>query len=251
MSQAQSCHSVRAVSARALEKPPIAGAAMVPRMLSLDGCAESKRHTPPAVSQGSRSRTLSVGMRRLLVTLITTIFVGCDATGTSRSEARTPRPDEGKSTSKVVLVLGEPNTGASAPSSQAPVVASVTARPEQVSSGSEFELQVDVKIAPGHHVYAKAGDESRFAPLQLEVDLPSVLEPVGKARYPEATESSDGQPVYRDQVVVVQPLRFAPGATAATYELTVRMKYQVCNDLLCWPKESLEFTVPVVVESGG
>jgi hypothetical protein len=111
-----------------------------------------------------------------------------------------------------------------------------------VVSGARLSLWIDVTPKPSMHVYAPA--QKDFIPISLSLADHSAVTP-HRVQFPQAeklfsTASQDTQLIYRKPFRIVQDVtvRAAAGAT-----LTVQgaLRYQACDDSICYPP----VTVPV------
>jgi hypothetical protein len=113
--------------------------------------------------------------------------------------------------------------------------------------GAPVEVAVAFNIKRGSYLYGAVPPSIPFTPLSVqgEVDTSSVT--VGEAVLPATSETEDGKPVYRDSFTATLPLQLA-SPDSGKYLLTIRIKFQVCNDLACLPPEEVVMQLPLLVE---
>lgn len=128
------------------------------------------------------------------------------------------------------------------PTLHEPVTATMVARPERISAGETADLLVSVRIAPGHYVHAASDADTTFAPVTVDVELPEAVEAVGAWEFPSPQSAKNGEHVYRDSLLLRRTLKVPADALPRTHQLTGRVRYQVCNEELCWPLATIEAT---------
>ena len=120
------------------------------------------------------------------------------------------------------------------------VTAAAVFEPTNAAAGDTVALLVKVRIAPGHWIYA--------------------LDDAGTSNVPTAlTTASEHQPFHLTGPWLSSPLKrrqtalgcllgkssfkagsaLSPGAMDAVHPLPVTLKYQVCNEALCWPPATI------------
>jgi peroxiredoxin len=108
-----------------------------------------------------------------------------------------------------------------------------------------LHLHVNVRLAPGLHVYAEPAPEG-LVPLTVELaPVPNMeVEPL-RAPTPRMLkmEGMPDMPVYEGNVTVTLPLHIDSNEGDQTLEATVR--YQACTDMMCYPPEAVPLNLPV------
>lgn len=127
------------------------------------------------------------------------------------------------------------------------IEASLTERGGATGPPVEVDVGISIKIKRGAHVYGAVPLSSPFTPLSIQgvVDVSSVN--VGEALLPATDETEDGKPVYRNSFTAQLPLQIA-SPESGKFLLTIRIKFQVCNDLACLPPEEVVLQLPLLVE---
>src|SRR5213593_3238870 len=110
-----------------------------------------------------------------------------------------------------------------------------TASAPTAAPGSKVSLFVDVTPNPGIHVYAPGAKD--YLPIAVTIDPhPGVT--VGAVKYPKSdTMVFDGErvPVYQKAFRLVDEVSLTSSLKAAdTLTLTGAVKYQACNDRVCF-----------------
>ncbi|QDV26053.1 protein-disulfide reductase DsbD domain-containing protein [Aureliella helgolandensis] len=109
------------------------------------------------------------------------------------------------------------------------------------------EVAVDISIKRGSHVYGAVPSSSPFTPLSIQGDVDVSSVNVGEAILPATDETEVGKPVFRNSFTAHLPLKMI-SPEYGTFLLTIRVKFQVCNDLACLPPEEVVMQLPVRVE---
>jgi peroxiredoxin len=128
---------------------------------------------------------------------------------------------------------------------------------ETVAPGTRFSIVVDVTPRPEVHVYAPG--ETAYKPIALVFDAqPGVI--VGPARYPKPDEFffaplKERVRVYQGAFQIVQDLTIDPSPQAAialsgapTLTIRGRLRYQACDDKVCYLPQSIPLTWTVALK---
>jgi|GEM_PF-6415274 len=112
------------------------------------------------------------------------------------------------------------------------------------------EIKLDFVIADGMHVQANpseppliATNVSLKANKELEVFTPKY--PAGKKLMVKGLSKEVN--TYDGGIQVIVPVRLNKTATIKATKLEGEVRYQACNDNLCFPPEKLAFSVPITV----
>jgi len=121
-----------------------------------------------------------------------------------------------------------------------------------VAPRGALTLWVDVTPNKNMHVYAT--DKQGFSPLTLVVAPQSGVD-VGKVTYPPAEfgitpgDSAGPIPMYTKPFRLAQGITIAPSAKSGdVVTIAGLIKYQACDDRLCYPANSLPVTWAVTVK---
>lgn len=122
---------------------------------------------------------------------------------------------------------------------------------DSVRRGSSAQAVVVMDIPAGYHVNSNRPLEKFLIPTQLQVEAPAGVR-VSAVRYPRPLLRNlkfsknrvavyEGRATMRFNVTV--PASFGSDST----ELKARLKYQSCNDEVCFPPQTREISIPVKV----
>ncbi len=131
------------------------------------------------------------------------------------------------------------------PSPHEPVTATMVLQPATLTPGSDAILIVSVRIARAHFVHApniKPGEP--WIPLEMKMSLPDGIEFAGDWQFPPGEKGSGDSPVYRDSVLLRRALRVRAIPPSSVASLSGELRYQACNDELCWPPRTIKLSAP-------
>jgi DsbC/DsbD-like thiol-disulfide interchange protein len=154
----------------------------------------------------------------------------------------------------ITTLLGLPATFAATPSPQsAPNIGvSGSLSVDNAQRGRPTRAFVVMDIPSGYHVHSNRPLEKFLIATQLQVEAPSGVK-VGPVIYPRAVLrsfkfSKNRVAVYEGKVTmrfnVTLPTSFASDST----EVKARLRYQSCNDEVCFPPQTREVTIPVRIK---
>ncbi len=136
---------------------------------------------------------------------------------------------------------------------QAPQILAL-AEPQKVIVPRQGETRVTLKLfmRPGYHANSDKPSEDYLVPLRLAWDAKAPLEPV-EILYPKAklekfefTEKPIS--VVDGEFEIVTRFRRAPGAAPGPAFLSGKLRYQACNDKMCFPPKTIDVKVPLLVQ---
>lgn len=177
-------------------------------------------------------------MKRAILPLIALVFSISIAPGGAAANS---------ATCSALLSRGKLLEGASIPEITVPapegtnrVTASAIIQPVVASPGNSITVTVKVRIAPGHWIYALENSGSRNQPTALETQHDwQPLRSTGPWRGPEPKTKGDGSRIYASEAVFQRRFVLDSSARETTRKLPIRIKYQVCNEALCWPPATI------------
>ena len=123
----------------------------------------------------------------------------------------------------------------------------IVSSPSEASAGSVFEVEARLKVEAGWHVNANPASESYLIPTAIEsaddpFTLLSVEYPSGEPKSFAFSESPlkvyEGEASFRLSVQ-------APSDAAGDMQLTIRVRYQACNNELCREPMSQEASISI------
>jgi len=126
-----------------------------------------------------------------------------------------------------------------APTGTKRVTASVAVQPRTVRRGETLTLFVKARIAPGHHIYALEDSGCSNLPTSLDATLRGVITPDGPWHGPEPKQHDDGSRTLTGEVLFKRHFLVESGAGGKTHKLPATLRFQVCNEALCWPPETI------------
>jgi hypothetical protein len=128
------------------------------------------------------------------------------------------------------------------------VTAAAVFHPVTAHAGETVSLLVKARIAPGHWIYAldDSGSHNLATTVITESVRPFRLAEPWRSSKPKV--KSDGSRIYAAEVVLQSRFQIDRAAADGMQRLPVTLRYQVCNEALCWPPAtiSLEPVLKVV-----
>lgn len=158
-----------------------------------------------------------------------------------------PLPGEAKS--------GESMTEEYKPPSDGKARWSVTLGPESVRPGERLAVQFTATIDDGWHMYAL--DSPAGKPLRVTFDtLPDGFALQDPLRQTDPTRKYDPNfqseaLFFNEHAEVRAGVHVADSLNSGTYEIGGAIRYMVCNDEMCMPPRTKEFSSETTVEPGG
>lgn len=134
-----------------------------------------------------------------------------------------------------------------APSPSEPVTASMIIRPESANGGDTVEVLVLVRIARAHYLHADNSHQP-FTAVAMNLTLPEELQAVSDWRFPTPEKARDNSLVYRDTVTLRRSLRIRSIASPKILSVAGELRYQACNDELCWPPGTLDLSTSLAIK---
>ena len=104
-----------------------------------------------------------------------------------------------------------------------------------VKPGQTVTLFVDVTPRAKMHVYAPGAKD--YQPISLELNSPGVK--AGKLTYPKSQDwyfepTKEHVPTYQTAFRLTQDVTIDPAVKAGTFYVTGVLKYQACDDTICY-----------------
>jgi thiol:disulfide interchange protein len=116
--------------------------------------------------------------------------------------------------------------------------------------GDKAMVAVVLEIKPGFHAQSRTPLEDFYVKFDAKLDEHPALK-FGDPVYPKGEEKTypalGKLSVYEGQVVVHIPVEVKADAPPGPVKIAGKLKYQICNDQLCFPPESPKFTVETKV----
>jgi DsbC/DsbD-like thiol-disulfide interchange protein len=125
-------------------------------------------------------------------------------------------------------------------------------KPEAVvaKAGTTVEVRLPFQLREGYHVNTNMPPDPYLVPLRLTWDSGSIT--VAEIVYPKPVlhkvDFFAGQlPVFSGRFDLVTRFKVAASAQPGLVNVPGKIRYQACNDRLCLPPKTLDFTLPVSV----
>lgn len=115
-----------------------------------------------------------------------------------------------------------------------------------VAPSQKGMLTVNVKIAPGWHIYANKPGDEYAVPTVVEVRSGKGVA-FGAPAYSAPTAGDGGTKIHADTLTVSVPFVVASGTPAGRMVVNGVLKSQGCNDSSCLPPSKVDFKATLVV----
>lgn len=144
------------------------------------------------------------------------------------------------------------NTSAGAAASSLPEdVLLAKASALEVLAGKTAQAEIRLTIKEGYHINANPPSQYQIA-TQLTVESADGLA-AGQPKYPASITrkfSFSEQPlaVYEKEAVISVPLSAKADAGKGERTLPARLRFQACDDQVCYPPKNLQVSIPVTVK---
>lgn len=126
--------------------------------------------------------------------------------------------------------------------------------PQKVTVPRQGEAKVALRLSmrPGYHANSDRPSEDYLIPMRLTWDAKAPVEAV-EVVYPKAklekfefTEKPIS--VVDGQFEIVTRLRRSPNAMPGPAFLAGKLRYQACNDKMCFPPRTIDVKVPLLIQ---
>ena len=128
------------------------------------------------------------------------------------------------------------------------------AEADAARAGTTFRVAVRAQLDPGFHVNSNAPLEDFLIPTVLSLDPPAGMELEALA-WPEPillSQQGADQPlaVFEETFVIGAALALAPDLEPGAYTVPATLRYQACDETMCYLPATAELAFPVVVAAG-
>ena len=128
------------------------------------------------------------------------------------------------------------------------------AEADAAHAGTTFRVAVRAQLDPGFHVNSNAPLEDFLIPTALTLDTPAGIELEAFA-WPEpimlSQKGADGPlAVFEETFVIGAALSLAPDLEPGAYNVPATLRYQACDDTMCYLPATAQLAFPVVVAPG-
>jgi DsbC/DsbD-like thiol-disulfide interchange protein len=126
------------------------------------------------------------------------------------------------------------------------------AEPQRVTGkrGEAVESKIAATIDPGFHVNSNTPSEDYLIPLKLTWKATGALE-AGQVTYPKPSMEKyldQKLSVFTGKFDIVAHFKIASNAPVGPGAAVGQLKYQACNDRMCFQPKTIEVTVPYAVQ---
>jgi thiol:disulfide interchange protein len=126
---------------------------------------------------------------------------------------------------------------------------------EAAAPGTALRVALKVSLPEGLHANAHKPRDPKLIPIVLTVNAPAGAT-VEEIVYPEPTDlrqenAPEPLSVYEREFVIGAALRLAPDAPAGALEIPLRLRYQACNEKLCYLPTTVQSSWTVKVGAAG
>ena len=125
-------------------------------------------------------------------------------------------------------------------------------KPEPVvaKAGSTLEVKLPLQLRDGYHMNSNMPPDPYLVPLRLTWETgpftgAEVVYPKPSLRKVEFFPGP--LPVYSGRLELVTRFKVAASVTPGLVNVPGKIRYQACNDRMCLPPKTLDFTLPVSV----
>ena len=117
--------------------------------------------------------------------------------------------------------------------------------------GASLEVKTAMTLKPGYHVNSNAPHEAYLIPLRLTWTLaPLTVEAVTfpKARDEKYSFSEEPLSVFTGNFDIATKFKVPADALSGPTILVGKLRYQACNNTMCFPPKTVEVKLPVDVQ---
>ena len=130
-------------------------------------------------------------------------------------------------------------------------VLKATAQKVEVVAGKSGEARVSLAIKEGYHINANPASQYQIA-TQLTLEQAEGVT-AGQPKYPASMTKKFAfaeQPlaVYEKEAVIAVPLNVAAGAGSGEKAIPARLRFQACDEQVCYPPKTLQLSIPLSVK---
>lgn len=135
---------------------------------------------------------------------------------------------------------------------QTPAILTV-AQPQKVAAkrNTDVTAKIDVSIAAGYHINSNAPHETYLIPLRLTwTPAPLTVDAVTfpKARDEKYQFSDQPLAVFTGNFEIATKFKVPADALSGPSILAGKLRYQACNNTMCFPPKTVEVKLPIEVQ---
>lgn len=178
--------------------------------------------------------------------LLSSLLAACSSQGTGTS-GNAPQPAPA---SNANAQAGSANSNALASSLPADVLLANASRVE-VQAGKSAEAQLKLTIKEGYHINANPPSRYQIA-TQLTLEQSEGIT-AGEPKYPASLTrkfsfSDEPLAVYEKEATISVPVNAQAEAAKGERSIPARLRFQACDDQVCYPPKTLQVSIPLVVK---
>lgn len=120
----------------------------------------------------------------------------------------------------------------------------------KLKAGEQFVAEVTLNAADGWHIYAPGGSNEALGMIEtkFEFDQLKGFDKVGDLKLSQH-QFSGPYAVYKGTgVIVSQAFRVSPELKPGSYTLKGKIRYQTCNEDICYPPRVENFVTKIVIK---
>jgi thiol:disulfide interchange protein DsbD len=129
----------------------------------------------------------------------------------------------------------------------------VKAEKAEIKAGGAGEATFVVTINEPFHINANPPTDKNLIPTEIKFEAQNGVT-AGKPVYPKGDKKSftfnQGKElsVYTGEVTIKMPLKVAAGTAKGEQILNAKLRFQPCDDEVCYPPKEMDFVIPLMVQ---
>lgn len=121
----------------------------------------------------------------------------------------------------------------------------------EAETGKAAEARLKLAIKEGYHINANPASQYQI-PTQLTVEQAEGIT-AGQPKYPASVTrkfafSEQPLAVYEREALISVPLNIAASAGKGERAVSARLRFQACDEQVCYPPKTLQVSIPVVLK---
>ena len=133
------------------------------------------------------------------------------------------------------------------PSGKTRVTAAAAVQPANAAPGDTVTVSIKARVAEGHWIYALEKSGSANLPTSIESASPRALEADGPWRGPAPKVHDDGSRALAGDLLFQRRYLVKYDAQPKNYKMPLKLTFQVCNDAVCFPPETIDMETEVEI----
>jgi DsbC/DsbD-like thiol-disulfide interchange protein len=126
-----------------------------------------------------------------------------------------------------------------------------SAQRAEIQAGKSADAEVRLTIKEGYHINANPPSQYQIATQLTVPETEGVT--AGQVSYPASITKKfefSEQPlaVYEREALIKVPLKAAAGAARGERTIPARLRFQACDEQVCYPKKEIQVSLPVTVK---